>query len=287
LAVINPVIMRHSLLMLISLIFLVISITSFTSLKMRSIFNGRDLTGWDVYIGPLYDSVKGDFTGDPVGLNKDPHRVFSVVREDGKPAIRISGENFGGVSTQQEFANYHLRLEFKWGKSKWGPKRKAKRDSGILYHAVGPHAADWLFWMRSQEFQIQEGDCGDYWGCGGAFADVPAAKQGDNKFIYSVGAPLLTFRDKGPNGRNCIKRSDAEKPSGEWNTIDLYCYGDTSIHVVNGTVVMVLFNLRQPEGSIDKPLTKGKIQIQSEGSEVYYRNLEVEQISSLPEKLLK
>ena len=141
--------------------------------------------------------------------------------------------------------------------------------------------------MRSQEFQIQEGDCGDYWGCGGALADVPAAKQGDNKFIYTVGAPLLTFRDKGPNGRNCIKRADTEKPSGEWNTIDLYCYGDTSIHVVNGTVVMVLFNLRQPEGSIDKPLTKGKIQIQSEGSEVYYRNLEVEQISSLPEKLLK
>ena len=43
---------------------------------MRSIFNGRDLSGWDVYIGPLYDSVKGDFTGDPIGLNKDPQRVF-------------------------------------------------------------------------------------------------------------------------------------------------------------------------------------------------------------------
>jgi len=190
--------MRHPLLVLISLIFLMISVTGFTSLKMRSIFNGRDLSGWDVYIGPLYDSVKGDFTGDPIGLNKDPQRVFSVVKEDGKPAIRISGENFGGLSTQQEFTNYHLRLQFKWGKSKWGPKRNAKRDSGILYHAVGPHAADWLFWMRSQEFQIQEGDCGDYWGCGGALADVPAAKQGDNKFIYTVGAPLLTFRDKGP-----------------------------------------------------------------------------------------
>jgi hypothetical protein len=278
--------MRHSLLLLTSS-FLVVSFTSFTSLKMRSIFNDKDLTGWDVYIGPLYDSVKGDFTGDPIGLNKDPNSVFTVVMEDGKPAIRISGENFGGISTQQEFANYHLRLEFKWGKLKWGPKRNAKRDSGILYHAVGPHAADWLFWMRSQEFQIQEGDCGDYWGCGGAFADVPAAKQGDNKFIYTVGAPLLTFRDKGPNGRNCIKRVDVEKPSGEWNTIDLYCYGDSSIHIVNGTVVMVLFNLRQPDGSSVKPLTKGKIQIQAEGAEVFYRNLEVEQISSLPEKFLK
>src|SRR5688572_32807255 len=114
--------MRHSLLPLISLIFLMILVASFTSLRMRSIFNGKDLTGWDVYIGPLYDSVKGDFTGDPIGLNKDPNSVFSVVKEDGKPAIRISGENFGGLSTQQEFSNYHLRLEFKWGKLKWGPK---------------------------------------------------------------------------------------------------------------------------------------------------------------------
>jgi hypothetical protein len=215
------------------------------------------------------------------------NKVFSVVMEDGKSAIRISGENFGGISTQQEFTNYHLSLEFKWGKSKWHPKRDAKRDSGLLYHAVGPHAADWLFWMRSQEFQIQEGDCGDYWGCGGAFADVPAKKTEGNKFIYAAGSPLLTFRHNGPNGRNCIKNPDAEKPTGEWNTIDLYCFGDTSVHMVNGKVVMVLYNLREPEGSGDKSLTKGKIQLQSEGAEVFYRNLEVEQIARIPTKLLK
>lgn len=262
-----------------------VPISSHVPSKMNPIFNGKDLSGWDVYIGPLYDSVKKEFAGEPLGLNRDPNKVFSVVMEDGKPAIRISGENFGGISTQQEFSNYHLRLEFKWGKSKWHPKRNAKRDSGILYHAVGPHAADWHFWMRSQEFQIQEGDCGDYWGCGGAFADIPAIKNDDNKFVYTAGAPLLMFRDKGPNGRNCVKRQDTEKPSGEWNTIDLYCYGDTSVHVVNGKVVMVLYKLRQPEGNGDKPLKKGKIQIQSEGAEVFYRNLEVEAINRLPEEL--
>ena len=279
--------MRYSPFISIACFCVIFCVTGFRPKKMKSIFNGKDLNGWDVYIGPLFDSIKNDFTGDPIGLNKDPYQVFTVVKEEGKPAIRVSGQNFGGLSTQQEFANYHLRLEFKWGKLKWSPKRNAKRDSGLLYHAVGTHAADWLFWMRSQEFQIQEGDCGDYWGCGGAFADIPSVKHGDNKFIYAAGAPLLTFRDKGPNGRNCLKRSDAERPSGEWNTIDLYCYGDASIHVVNGTVVMVLFNLRQPDGSRHKPLNKGKIQIQSEGAEVFYRNLEVEEISSLPEKLLE
>lgn len=279
--------MRHLYCIFAAATALICLSASFVPVKMKSIFNGRDLRGWDVYIGPLYDSVKKDFAGDPIGLNKDPNQVFTVVQEDGKPAIRISGENFGGISTQEEFSNYHLRLEFKWGKLKWNPKRNAKRDSGILYHAVGPHAADWLFWMRSQEFQIQEGDCGDYWGCGGAFADIPATKQGENKFIYAADAPLLTFRDKGPNGRNCIKRADTEKPSGEWNTIDLYCVGDTSVHMVNGKVVMVLYKLRQPENNGDKPLTKGKIQIQSEGAEVFYRNLEVEEISGLPKKFME
>jgi hypothetical protein len=276
---------RHTFIYSFAIIVLIIP-AGFISLKKKSLFNGKDLSGWDVYIGPLYDSVKKDFAGDPIGLNKDPHHVFSVVKEDGKPAIRISGENFGGISTTEEFENYHLRLEFKWGQLKWTPKRTAKRDSGILYHAVGPHAADWLFWMRSQEFQIQEGDCGDYWGCGGAFASVPAVKLGEDKFVYSPRGAMMLFKDKGPNGRNCAKGVDAEKKSGEWNTIDIYCYGDTSVHVVNGEVVMVLYNLREPEGTGDKKLSKGKIQIQSEGAEIFYRNMEIENITHLPKSLL-
>lgn len=53
--------------------------------------------------------------GSPIDLNKDPSKVFSVVTQDGKPAIRISGETFGAVTTLVTFENYHLRLHFKWG----------------------------------------------------------------------------------------------------------------------------------------------------------------------------
>jgi hypothetical protein len=272
---------------LLTVAVLLFALTSFSAGETGSIFNGKDLSGWEVYIGPRYDTIKKDFAGEPSGLNNDPNKVFSVVTVDRSPAIRISGEDFGGISTTREFANYHLRLQFKWGQSKWHPKRNAKRDSGILYHAVGPHAVDGLFWMRSQEFQIQEGDCGDYWGCGGAFAAVPATKTDNGKLVYTPSAPLLIFRDRGPNGRNCVKRGDAEKPSGEWNTIDLYCYGDSSVHMVNGKVVMALYELQQPNESGDAPLRKGKIQIQSEGAEIFYRHLEVEPISSIPQSLLK
>jgi len=254
--------------------------------RAKPLFNGKNLKGWDTYIGPSYDTVQKKFAGKGPGLNQDPSGIFSVVRQDGQGAIRISGEHFGGISTKESFENYHLQLEFKWGKKKSHPKKNSVRDSGLLYHAVGPHAGDGAFWMRSQEFQIQEGDCGDYWGVAGAFADIPARKRKENGYIYDPSASLLTFRDHTQTGRHCIKNPDAEKPSGEWNTIDLYCVGDTSVHMVNGVVNMILYHLQQADGETTSPLTKGKVQIQSEGAEVFYRNISIENIRRIPENLL-
>ncbi|HTE33260.1 MAG TPA: DUF1080 domain-containing protein [Chryseolinea sp.] len=256
------------------------------TVKQKQLFNGKDLTGWDTYIGAPYDTLQKKFTGDRLGLNNDPMKVFSVTSVDGQPAIHISGERFGGISTKQEFHNYHLKLEFKWGSRKWEPKKGAKRDSGLLYHAVGEHGADGGFWMRSQEFQIQEGDCGDYWGVAGGVADVPAVEQAPKRWVYTPGSPLLTFSEKGLQGRNCIKNPDGEKPTGQWNTIELYCFGDMSIHIVNDVVTMVLFNSRQTVANAVEPLTSGKIQLQSEGAELYYRNIVVENISAIPKKYL-
>src|SRR5688572_3606276 len=131
--------MRNASVVCVASITLTFLFSGFSHLSVKrpiSLFNGKNLDGWDTYVGPTYDSVKKEFSGEPAGLNKDPLGVFTVVKEDGKPAIRVSGENFGGLSTQKEFGNYHLRLEFKWGKLKWAPKKNAKRDSGLLYHAV-------------------------------------------------------------------------------------------------------------------------------------------------------
>src|SRR5204863_1538859 len=133
-----------------------------------------------------------------IGLNTDPSKVYTVVMEDGKPAIRISGEIFGALTTKDEFENYHLKLEFKWGEKRWVPREKAVRDSGLLYHCVGPHGAAGTYWMRSQELQIQEKDCGDYWSVAGGIVDVEAVRKGkDGKgpLVYKKGAPKVTVTD--------------------------------------------------------------------------------------------
>ncbi len=248
--------------------------------QWQTLFNGTDLTGWETYLDSPYTADKS-VKAAPIGLNNDPNHVFSVVTTDGKPALRISGETFGGINTLADFENYHLRLEFKWGTQQWAPKLGQPRDSGLLYHSVGAHGTPML-WMESFEYQIQEGDCGDYWGVMEVVTDIPARKNEKGKYVYQPGAPLVTFQDKTPNGRSCLKYPNPEKPSGQWNVVELYCVGDTCLHVLNGTVNMMLTHTRHLVDGQSKPLTKGKIQLQSEGAEVFYRNIQVQPISRLP-----
>ncbi len=251
----------------------------------KPLFNGKDLSGWDTYIAPDLDDAGKPITGTPIGLNNDPRHVFTVIPDNGENVIRISGENWGAISTKKEYENYHLQLQFKWGALSWGQKKGKKKDSGLLYHSVGAYGADYGAWMRSQEFQVEEGNCGDYWGVAGGMADVPVLKKSETDYVYSPQGKLITFSQGSKQGRHCIKQGDAENPTGQWNTLDLYCHGDTSIHVVNGRVMMVLYHNAQLGQEL--PLAKGKIQIQSEGAEIFYRQIKIQPIDRLPAAMLK
>jgi hypothetical protein len=88
------------------------------------------------------------------------------------------------------------------------------------------------------------------------------------------------------NGRLIRKSHDTEKPLGQWNVVELYCYGRTAIHVVNGETVMVNYNTGTYENGVVQPLTSGKIQIQSEGAELFVKSVDVRPITRLPAELL-
>ncbi len=45
------------------------------------------------------------------------------------------------VFTKEEYSNYHLSLKVKRGDKKWDPRKKLLKDSGILYHSIGPLGA--------------------------------------------------------------------------------------------------------------------------------------------------
>src|SRR5450432_1194573 len=267
-------------------IFFCAIVLAFTGTGQKSqwelLFNGKDLKGWDTYIGPdLNDSGKF-ISALPIGLNNDPRHVFTIVKVDGENLIRISGENWGAITTVREYENYHLQLQFKWGALTWGQKKGKKKDSGLLYHSIGKWGADYGAWMRSQEFQIEETNTGDYWGVAGGMADMPVIKKSETEYDYNPKGEFMTFKEGGNVGRRCFKSMEAENPTGQWNTLDLYCHGDTSMHVVNGKVVMILYRNRQNDNGNESPLSKGKIQIQSEGAEVFYRQIKIQPIAQLP-----
>ncbi|MES2478838.1 MAG: DUF1080 domain-containing protein [Bacteroidota bacterium] len=251
----------------------------------------KDLSFWDKFIGvPHYsiiglpDHPKGDgMNGIPLGLNNDPLNVFSVEEIDGELVLHISGEIYGGLSTKQEYGNYHFKAEFKWGEQKYEPRLDQKRDNGLLYHAYGLQGAFWNVWMNSQEFQIQEGDMGDYFALGPVM-DIQAENiytDNEQAWIYNPDKPAQMFGDTGVSGR-CRRIKNMERAN--WNTLELICLNNQSIHVVNGKVVMVLNNSRLRNSSgIFNPLIKGKIQIQSEGAEAYFRNIQIKPITQIPE----
>ena len=212
---------------------------------LTKLFNGSNLDNFDIFI-------RGG------ELNQDPDHIFTV--EHG--VVHVSGKKFGYFITKKDYSDYYLRAEFKWGEGTYAPREGKARDSGILYHVVGEHKV----WPRSIELQIQEGGTGDIW-----LTDGAALTSKDGRTV--VGPPGRASRidrfNKGPMKDVTGYRApqgEVEKAHGKWNLVELAVKGDHVWHYVNGKLVN--------EGSGANPAS-GKILFQSEGAEVFFRNISI------------
>ena len=259
------------------------------------LWNGKNLDGWTTWmrqpeptseVPGLARDAQGKYT-EPIGSGRDPLKVFTVVNNvDGRPAIRISGEVFGELRTKATFKNYRLRLQFKWGEKKWPPRDGATtpRDSGLLYHVHNPPGVGGRTWARSVELQIQEHDVGDLYAVGSAIAVRAKPRPGTQPVLYDydpAGEWTFFSQSQGASGR-CIKQPDNEKPTGEWNVVELIAFGEDAIHIVNGKIVMRLHGPLRIDSDVPSSVTSGPIILQSEGAEVFYRDIEVRSISAIP-----
>ena len=261
----------------------------------QRLFNGRNLEGWDVWLGNRKpEETYAPKLWTPIGLNRDTTHVFSVVEEDGAPALLANGRIWGGLLTRKSYGNYHRRLQYTWGRNQWMP---IPRNNGVLYHSNGPYGAFFGTFMQSLEFEIVPHHVGML---------VTVAQSTPGKLFdgihQNVSAKVAVGQDKGipypwrrympgsaakpvaGSAFNVDAHSDPEKPIGEWNTLDLYVLGDRSVHVVNGVPVLAAEGLatRAGPGKPSHPLTHGRIQLQSEGAETYFRNIRIEPIGRLP-----
>ncbi|MCX5771027.1 MAG: ThuA domain-containing protein, partial [Candidatus Hydrogenedentes bacterium] len=206
------------------------------------LFNGKDLDGF-------YTFVKGR------GRGQDPLGVFTV--NDG--LLRISGEEWGCVTTEKEFENFRVIIEFKWGEKTWGGRAESARDSGLLVHSVGEDGAYAGIWMRSIECQMIEGGTGDVLVVGDDTdkfsVTCPTAdeKQGDCA-VYQAGGKPVTInkgrvnwwgRDPGWKDVKGFRGArDVEKPVGEWNRYECIADGSRMTLILNGVVMNECFDVR-------------------------------------------
>ncbi|GMV99416.1 MAG: hypothetical protein AMXMBFR84_05550 [Candidatus Hydrogenedentota bacterium] len=232
--------------------------------ETKQLFNGKDLTGWYTFIRDR-------------GRDADPKSVFTV--QDGM--IRISGEEWGCITTNEEFENYHLITEFKWGQIAHPPRENKARDSGILVHSQGDDGAYSGIWMHSIEIQLIEGGTGDLLVVGDKTENFQltahvAAEKDNGTWVYKQdGQPQtilggrINWWGRDPDWKDEINfrgKQDVEFPVGEWNRLECIVVDGTITVVLNGVKVNECFNV--------KP-TKGRIQVQSEAAEIFLRKVEL------------
>jgi hypothetical protein len=200
--------------------------------------------------------------------------------------LYVPGQTWGALVHKGVFANYHLRLEYNWGPGRWAPRENAPPNNGLLYHSHGRMGAVFGTWMKSVEFEIMQGSTGMVLGVGPEIL-VRTSVIGDP----AIAPPHLRFLQGGREVEvgmsrkewNVENASDAGRAAGKWNRLVLYVLGDKAVHVVNGVPVMVVGGIRLTDGrGGSTPLTRGRIQLQSEGAETYFRNIVLEPIDRLP-----
>ena len=190
------------------------------------LFNGKDLSGWDRFLDPK--------------AGADPDKIWTV--KDG--VIICEGSVPGYLTTQKEYDNYVLRLEWRWG-----TRMSRGRNSGVFVHVVGPDK----IWPKGVEAQLMSEHAGDFW-------LVDGAKLWINPRQHEAKGSRHYYRLK----------DGVEKPVGEWNQYEITCKGGAIKLVINGHLVNI---------GTESELTRGKILLQSEGAEIHFRNVELKPIA--------
>lgn len=239
------------------------------------LFNGKNLEGFYTWIKDSQYS--------------DPKKTFSV--KDGM--LHISGDGFGGLITYNDYRDYHLIVEFRWGERTYGTRVDRARDSGVLVHCWGPDGGYSNTWMASIEAQIIEGGVGDILVLSGLdpqtgqvypsslTAEITTDRDGEK--VWKKGGEKVTLSKGRINwfGRDLDwadklgfrGREDVESPHGEWTKFEVIADGDQLTYKVNGTIVNQAFDAKPDFG---------KILLQTEQAELFVRRCELWPIGKAP-----
>jgi len=234
------------------------------------LFNGQNLDGLYTYFRDTE--------------YEDPRRVVTV--RDG--LLHITGDGVGGVSTRNEYRDYHMICEFRWGERTWGNRVDRAKDSGVLVHCQGPEGGYGGIWMESIEAQIIQGGTGDFIVVRGNGQVQPTltaeiTKDRDGEAVWHAGGEKKVFTSgrvnwfgRDPDWKDAIGfrgKDDVESPGDQWTRMDVICRGDRVTILVNGVKVNEGFDVHP---------SAGKLTIQSELAEIFFRRWELWPLDKAP-----
>jgi hypothetical protein len=233
--------------------------------ELTQLFNGKNLDG----LKPWLKESK----------HEDPKKVFSV--SDGQ--IHISGEGFGYLATERAYKDFHVVVEYKWGKKTDGGKYV--RNSGLLLHGTGPDGGANGTWMSCIECQLAQGCVGDLIVIRGKdekgetipvsiTSDIvlgpdkhPRWSEGGTKKVFTNSQ--LWWNKHDPDYKELLDtrgKDDVESQLGEYTKVECICDGNKITVIVNGTTVNKAYEVNP---------AAGKIMLQVEGFELYVRKFEI------------
>lgn len=237
--------------------------------KVLHPFHGSDLTGLSTWLQGLGD--------------EDPNEVFSVVNG----VLRVSGDGMGYLGTEQEYTNYHLSVEYRWGKKT--KSSDSVRNSGILLHANGPDGNFKDKWMASVECQLAQGCEGDLIVLRGVDAfgktipvtlasDTVLASDGRTRWRSVGKKTVYSGRQFWWSGHqvgfeevlDARGKNDLASPLGEWTLVECICSSDRITIKINGVTVNECYEVFP---------SSGRILFQNEGNEIYFRNFELRPVA--------
>jgi hypothetical protein len=169
------------------------------------------------------------------GMVTMEERMLHIMGNQAGPSVAEAGY----LATNQEFENVHVRVEYKWGVKRFAPRSFSKRDNGLFGQNLTAHG----------------------W-------DLPPSAAPDTS-SPSGPSEMTTFRK--------IKDGNFENLDS-WNVLEVLWQGDRSAHIVNGRAVNVLSSLEQPDpqrAGAFIPSTRGRIAVQFEYAEIWFRRIEV------------
>jgi len=184
--------------------------------QSKSLFNGKDLTGWHIDVPDM----------DKDASLKNPF----IVRNGMLVSLGTPG---GHIITDAVYKNYRLDVEYRFAGE--------PGNCGVLVHASTPRALYEMF-PKSIEVQLMHENAGDFWCIVEDIRVQDMEKRRGSKEEWGVTEGKL---------RRILNLTDgSENPLGEWNSVKIECLNNSIKVWVNGTLVNLGFDCTAQEGQI-------------------------------------